>query len=812
MGRMTEHLVFLSYSRANADLARGLYEELEKRGVKVWRDRNDLEAGNDWWRQIQDTIRDAHAMVLCMSPAAVRSDVVAAEWHFARQVGTRVIPVVAEAVDFADVPRWMARLDWLDVRLSAPERDIVWAKLVEQLKSDARPRKVPFMVDDLPADLVHRPEIVEAVVPTLTRDDGTAPVVVLEGAGGYGKTTLLRSVCHDLRVRAAFDDGALWVTLGSTSTEDARIGRIKDLIHAIVDESPPVTTLEAAKAALRDALADRHLILVIDDVWKREHLAPFLEGGRQCARLVSTRLPDVIPDIAPERLSKRGVDRMPSDQAERLLARGLAHPSAEGIAALSGRLGAWPLLLKLVNGALRQYVTREGLAPDEAIQEANLALTRRGLTVFDDGDADARDRAVAATLDVGIGLLSGDDERRYRRLAIFPGNTTVPIAALARLWQVDDFDARQTCRRLAQYGLVAQFGRDGIRLHDVVRQYLREAAGADLGAWNAEFLQRWSLAAWQQLASDEPYLWNQLIYHLIEAGDRATLSQVFEKDEWMRARVSHDDFRYDGFINDVAVAWAEASAFARDETGAPQRPNLEDCFRYALIRTSVNSLAGNFVPAVVSELVKRRLWPASRALSVAANIVNATQRLELYGLLLRTGALSEKERRRTAEVGWAAAAYIAAPYGFPTLDDLAPFLEGELLSRALETALDLPENASRAHVLAALIPRLEGDLKERVIEAALAAAHASKDPYDAVRVLKEVAETLDWDRLSRWREIVRLRADEHFAVLVRVIPRLDEAERVKAALTALSLLTDPANRTRNPTRLIRTCRRITKAR
>ena len=38
--------------------------------------------------------------------------------------------------------------------------------------------------------------------------------VVLHGTGGFGKTTLALSVCHDPDVFAAFDCGVLWVTLG----------------------------------------------------------------------------------------------------------------------------------------------------------------------------------------------------------------------------------------------------------------------------------------------------------------------------------------------------------------------------------------------------------------------------------------------------------------------------------------------------------------------------------------------------------------------------------------------------------------------
>ena len=88
----------------------------EHAGFGVWRDRSEMEAGKDWWQQIQEAIRETDTTVLCLSPAALASPIVAKEWRYARQVGTRVVPVVADTVDFHTVPRWMARADWLRAR------------------------------------------------------------------------------------------------------------------------------------------------------------------------------------------------------------------------------------------------------------------------------------------------------------------------------------------------------------------------------------------------------------------------------------------------------------------------------------------------------------------------------------------------------------------------------------------------------------------------------------------------------------------------------------------------------------------------
>jgi hypothetical protein len=60
------------------------------------------------------------------------------------------------------------------------------------------------------------------------REDTIAITAALRGAGGYGKTTLAKALCHDERILEAFCDGILWVTLGESPGD--LTGRVKDLI------------------------------------------------------------------------------------------------------------------------------------------------------------------------------------------------------------------------------------------------------------------------------------------------------------------------------------------------------------------------------------------------------------------------------------------------------------------------------------------------------------------------------------------------------------------------------------------------------
>lgn len=63
---MAKKHVFLSYCRDNADEVRRFYDELTAAGETVWWDQ-DILPGQDWKLEIRKAMRDAYAVVLCLS-------------------------------------------------------------------------------------------------------------------------------------------------------------------------------------------------------------------------------------------------------------------------------------------------------------------------------------------------------------------------------------------------------------------------------------------------------------------------------------------------------------------------------------------------------------------------------------------------------------------------------------------------------------------------------------------------------------------------------------------------------------------------
>lgn len=155
------------------------------------------------------------------------------------------------------------------------------------------------MADDLGV-YIQRSKEYDALIDLLLDTERDEPKAItsalaLKGAGGYGKTTLARAICHDERIQEAFDDGILWVTLGESASYDTVREQLESLIFALSGERANAPTLEAAKTRLRELLGDRDILLVIDDVWNADHVRPFLEGGERVARLITTRMGNALP-------------------------------------------------------------------------------------------------------------------------------------------------------------------------------------------------------------------------------------------------------------------------------------------------------------------------------------------------------------------------------------------------------------------------------------------------------------------------------------------------------------------------------------
>jgi WD40 repeat protein/MinD-like ATPase involved in chromosome partitioning or flagellar assembly len=525
--------VFLAYALSDGEeLASRLRPELELLGIEVWREPAEAETDRDRWLQVTDALGQVEYLVLVVTPGALGSDFLRRELRCARQQGVCILPVIGAAVfSVSDLPWWLRNLPIYDL---GHESDFAnapgWKRFVNNLHMPCHAPRVPFMAEELPEHFVPRPAETEHLISLFVegkRNEPRAATAAICGAGGYGKTSLALALCHDERIQDAFADGILWVTLGENP--DDLTGRVADLIYVLSGERPTFTTLDAATSALAELLADRDILLVIDDVWNAEHLRPFMPGGPRGACLITTRNQDAIP----QRAVRVVVDAMRRDEAVALLSAGLPEGDEPELRKLAARLGEWPLLLKLVNGTLRERVNLSQQRLADAIVYVNKALERRGLTFFDARNPTSRAQAVSMTLGASLEHLNEDERTRFTELAVFPEDADIPLTTVAKFWGAtggfDEFDTEEFCERLSRLSLLLRFDPSArlVRLHDVVRAYLLTSMPDDqrqllhnrlLDVHRPITQPTYTPTVWPTMPPDEPYLWRHLAYHLLEAG------------------------------------------------------------------------------------------------------------------------------------------------------------------------------------------------------------------------------------------------------------------------------------------------------
>ena len=420
----------------------------------------------------------------------------------------------------------------------------------------------------VPGWAVGRPAEVEAVARALTgKLAATVGITTgLYGAGGFGKTTLARMACADRRVRQRFGGRVYLVTLGRDVRGAAAIAaKVNDVIKLVASEEATFTDPEIAGQRLGALLdAGPRRLLVVDDVWESEQLAPFVVGGGRCARLVTTRVPDLLPD----RDRQVQVDQMTAQQARLVLTWGLTDMDPALVDGLLTVTGRWPLLLRLVNKILANAAQAGackvvGASLLKSLQAGGPAavddLSGEETRSLDVGQPQERARAVRATIEASTSLLDAQDTQRFYEMGVFAEDEAIPFTLVAALWnataQLGEMQCSQLAARLLRLALVSATGSGGFTLHDVIRDFIRAELGSQQLANTNQALLDLKAAelpsaapvpgaaksqgdiAWWKIAASDRYLWDHLIEHQLDANRQSDAETLAADLRWVGARL-----------------------------------------------------------------------------------------------------------------------------------------------------------------------------------------------------------------------------------------------------------------------------------
>ena len=305
---------------------------------------------------------------------------------------------------------------------------------------------------------------------------------------------------------------------------------------------------------------------------------------------------------------------------------------------------------------------------------------------------------------------------------------------------------------------------------------LAEATGRAHARIADVFVQRWGgwgagLPALQKITPPhldtlDRYGLRHLAAHLEAAGREDELHHLMRLEwgdhqgEQTRARFENTWYTVhervgdtSGYLSDVDRAWRLTE---RAYAGRQSSSAIGLQCRYALIVTSLRSLAGNIPPALLAALVEKGIWLGPQGLAYARQMQEPE---------LRSRALAALAPR------------------------LAPTERDQALREALEAARAIGDEGSRSRALAALAPHLGPTERDRALREALEAARASGSAGDRSEALAALAphltEPLLREALEAARAIESWERRFQSQALAALAPHLGPTERDRALREAL---------------------------
>lgn len=349
-------------------------------------------------------------------------------------------------------------------------------------------RSLDHLPHNLPAQLtsfVGRQEAIQAVMDRLN----ASRLVTLTGSGGSGKTRLALRVGAELLDQ--YPDGVWFVDLSSLSDPALVSSAVAGALQ--VSEAAERPTV----AVLRSALADRRLLLVLDNC---EHLitscahlvSQLLSGAPRISILATSREPLSIageaiwpvPALAVPDPAGSSPDQLVEYEAVQLFvhrARAvqptflLTDKNGPAVATICRRLDGIPLALELA-AARTRILSVQQIA--ERLDDRLRLLSSNGRTEI------PRHQTLRAALDWSYGLLTDAERVFWRRLAVFGGSFSLEAVEGICAWGlVEPSAVLDLLAQLVDKSLVVaeeQTGEKRYRLLETMRQYAR-AQLADVG-------------------------------------------------------------------------------------------------------------------------------------------------------------------------------------------------------------------------------------------------------------------------------------------------------------------------------------------
>ncbi|GAA0743532.1 tetratricopeptide repeat protein [Dactylosporangium roseum] len=303
---------------------------------------------------------------------------------------------------------------------------------------------------------------------------GATAVVIsaIAGTAGAGKTALAVHWAH--RNAKRFPDGQLYVDLRGFDPGGAAVDptdAVRGFLDAVAMPPERIPTERSAQTALyRTVLADKRMLVVLDNARDSEQVRPLLPGAPGCLVLITSRNP-LTSLVTATGAHPLPLDLLTPQEARELLTRRLGArrvaTESDAVDALVTGCARLPLALAIVaaRAATHPHFSLAALA-------AELHDARTRLDALADTDPTTDVRAVFSWSYV---TLTPPAARLFRLLGLHPG-PDIPATAAASLTGLPPSRLRPLLAELTHAHLIAEHRPGRYAFHDLLRAYATDLA------------------------------------------------------------------------------------------------------------------------------------------------------------------------------------------------------------------------------------------------------------------------------------------------------------------------------------------------
>ncbi|MEQ7124479.1 BTAD domain-containing putative transcriptional regulator [Actinopolymorpha sp. B11F2] len=299
-------------------------------------------------------------------------------------------------------------------------------------------------------------------------------ITAIAGMGGIGKTSLAVHWAH--RVAGEFPDGQLFADLrGYAQSPPREPGEVLAGFLRAMGMPPDQVPLDIDEAAAlyRSLLADKRMLVVLDNAKSAEQVRPLLPGSASCLLLVTSR--DQLSGLTAHHGAGRlDLDRLDVAECLALLTRILGERRVAGERAAAVDLidlcAQLPLALRLAAADLAAEPHRPIAAVVAELSHGD-RLARIGIE-------GGQDSSLRAAFDLSYERLGTPERRAFRLASLAPG-PDFSAAAVAALAAVPVREARRLLGRLVAGHLLEVRPPGRYAFHDLLRLYAAQLLGPD---------------------------------------------------------------------------------------------------------------------------------------------------------------------------------------------------------------------------------------------------------------------------------------------------------------------------------------------